>query len=222
MALTWKEAALRAWALPVVMAMGVLASGLAPVWAQDGADGDRPFTRRDLLTALYPLVKRMEAQGAIAPSRTPSIMTYADLEGRDRDWAVELASQFHLFAGMPALTTGRFNPTLPLTRWEASVVLGELLYQAHPEARKLLPPGESRVFSDLTPTEVRRLEPVVTPGVLIGFPDQTFRTQEPLTHAQWARVTERLGPLAAFQAPAPDPRKPPALQEEFRLLERDR
>lgn len=211
---------MRAWALPagMVVAAGVLAAGLAPVWAKDVGDGDRPFTRRDLLAALYPLVKRMEARGAIAPSTMPSIMTYADLEGRDRDWAVELASQFHLFVGMPALTTGRFNPSLPLTRWEASVVLGELLERTHPEARKLLASNEPRVFSDLTPAEGRRLEPLVTQGVLIGFPDQTFRTQEPLTHAQWARVSERLGSLDAFQAPAAAPRKPLSLRDDYRLL----
>jgi hypothetical protein len=200
------------------MAMGVLASGLAPVWAQDGVDGDRPFTRRDLLTALYPLVKRLEAQGTIVPSLTPSIMTYADLDGRDRDWAVELASQFHLFVGMPALTTGRFNPSLPLTRWEASMVLGELLHRTHPEARKLLSPGENRVFPDLTPTEVRRLDPVVAHGVLIGFPDQTFRTQEPLTHAQWARVAEQLSPLGRFQAPPPLRGKGASLKDDFQLI----
>ncbi|MNY81131.1 hypothetical protein D3C86_2225340 [compost metagenome] len=56
-------------------------------------------------------------------------------------------------------------------------MLGELLERTHPEARKLLASSEPRVFSDLTPAEGRRLEPLVTQGVFIGFPDQTFRTQ---------------------------------------------
>ncbi|MNT95273.1 hypothetical protein D3C72_2371230 [compost metagenome] len=57
-------------------------------------------------------------------------------------------------------------------------------------------------------------------GLLIGYPDMTFRTQEPLTHAQWARVAERLGELGAFQAP-PASRKPSTLKDDYQLLNHD-
>ncbi|MNK66223.1 hypothetical protein D3C87_855390 [compost metagenome] len=192
--------------------------GTAPATALDDAQGERPMTRRDLVAALYPLVKRLEAQGTIMRASAPSITTYADLEGRDRDWAIELASQFHLFAGMPALSSGRFNGTLPVSRWETGMVLGELLGQTHPEARKLLPPTPAPAFSDLSPAERRRLEPVLAPGVLIGYPDQTFRAQEPLTQEQWESVATRLTPLAGFKAVPPAPRKAPSLNEDYRLL----
>jgi len=206
---------MRAW---VALAMvGGVASG-TPVWAFEDVEGDRPMTRRELLQVLYPMVKRMEAQGAIVPSQSPAITTYADLEGEERDWAIDLSGRFHLFMGVPALTSGRFNASLPVSRWEAAMVLGELLRRAHPEAVRLLPPGEPRRFSDLTLAEGSRLQPVVTPGLFIGYPDQTFRTQEPLTHAHWARIADQLAPLGRFQAPAPAPAKPAALKDEFKLL----
>lgn len=210
--------ALRAWVLRAGIVTGVLVSLGAPVRAFEGLDGDLPLTRRDLLAALYPLVKRMEAQGAIAPSQSPSITTYADLAGQERDWAVELSGRFHLFAGVPALTSGRFNASLPVSRWEAAVVLGALLYRTHPDAVKQLPRSEPRDFADLTPAEAHRLEPVVAPGLFIGFPDQTFRTQEPLTKAQWERVSAQLGPLGKYQAPASAPRKSTSLKDDYQLL----
>ncbi|MOA59677.1 hypothetical protein D3C78_1843570 [compost metagenome] len=56
-------------------------------------------------------------------------------------------------------------------------------------------------------------------GFVIGFPDQTFRAQEPLTQAQWESVARRLSALDAFKAAPPPPaRKNPALADDYRLL----
>lgn len=211
---------MRAWNVSagILTAIGLLLAGGAPVSAFEGAPDDRPMTRRDLVAVLYPLVKRLESQGALSRVQAPSITAYADLDGHDRDWAIELASEFHLFVGMPALSSGRFNGMLPVSRWEAGMVLGELLGRAHPEARKLLPPTPAPAFSDMTPAERRRLEAVMAPGLLIGYPDQTFRAQEPLTQAQWENVANRLAPLGAFKAAPPSPRKTPSLTQDYQLI----
>ncbi len=202
----------------VALAMGTGFLVGIPARAFEGMAEDRPMTRRDLLQELYPLVKRLEAQKAITPSQSPSITTYADLDGTERDWAVELSGRFHLFVGVPALTSGRFNASLPVSRWEAAVVLSELLRRTDPGALQLLPSGAPRQFADLTPAEGIRLQPVVTPGLFVGYPDQTFRTQEPLTRAQWARVSEQLASLGRFQAPATSKGKAGSLKDEFQLL----
>lgn len=213
---------MRAWTLPLaaIMAMGMLLGGTPPAPAFEQDPGDRPMTRRDFLQVLYPVVKRMESQGAIARTGTPSLIAFADLEGRERDWAVELASQFHLFNAMPALSSGRFNASLPLSRWEAGLILGELLHRTHPEALKLAPAANvTPEFSDLSPGERIRLGPLLKQGFVIGFPDQTFRAQEPLTQAQWESVARRLSALDAFKAaPLPPARKAPALADDYRLL----
>ena len=183
------------------------------------------MTSRDFLDAIHPVVKRMQSRGAIAPSRTAAFVVFADLEGRDRERAAELAGQFHLFAGLPALVSGRFNGMLPVTRWEAGMVLAELLQRMHPEARQRIVPTSAVLdFTDLTATEHRRLEPLLKQGILVGFPDQTFRTQEPLTQAQWTAISERLKPLDGFMAPPAPARKLPSLRDEYQLinLERER
>lgn len=220
----------RNWGAPTGIALalagGMLLSGGAPApafeivveEAQTSEVQDAPMTRRDFLQALYPMVKRLEAQGAIAPAQHPSISTFADLEGADRDWATELSGRFHLFVGVPALSAGRFNASLPVSRWEAALVLGELLRRTHPQALQLLPSQELPPFLDLTPAERSRLQEVMTLGVFVGYPDQTFRSQEPLTQEQWRRISERLSPLMAFQAPPPEPRKPSSFLDEYRLL----
>lgn len=216
-----KEEGLKAWALPLgaLVAMGVLLGGAASAAAFEGDPGDRPMTRRDLVQVLYPVVKRMESQGAIARTRTPSLTVFADLEGRERDWAVELASQFHLFVGMPALSSGRLNASLPVSRWEAGVILGELLHRTHPDAlNRVSAPSARPEFTDLTSGERRRLEPLIQRGILVGFPDQTFRTQEPLTQTQWTAIAERLKPLDDFKAPPVSTRKPVSLQDEYQLI----
>jgi hypothetical protein len=204
----------------VLTALGVLFS--SPVMALDLVPSDEPLTRRDLVHALYPLVKRMESQGAIARTSKPSLTVFADLSGSDRDRAIELASQFHLFVSMPALSSGRFNGMLPLSRWEAGMILGELLTRAHPEARaRLAAPGGPTSFTDLSPAEYRRLEPVIKQGLLIGYPDQTFRTQEPLTRAQWVGIAERLSALGSYQAPAPAGRKSISLKDDYMLIRQE-
>ncbi len=204
----------------VLTALGVVFS--SPVMAMDPVPSDEPLTRRDLVQALYPLVKRMESQGAIARSSKPSLTVFADLSGSDRDWAIELASQFQLFVGMPALSSGRFNGMLPLSRWEASMILGELLTRTRPEARTLLAASSGPAsFTDLSPAEYRRLEPVIKQGLLIGYPDQTFRTQEPLTRAQWAGISERLSALGGYQAPPPASRKSSSLKDDYMLIRQE-
>ena len=177
------------------------------------------MTRRDFLDVIHPMIKGLQSRGAIAPARNPAIVVFADLDGRDREKAVELASQYQLFAGLPALVSGRFNGMLPVTRWEAGMILAELLQRTHPEARQLIVPTSAvPEFTDLTSTERRRLEPLLKQGILVGYPDQTFRTQEPLTQAQWTAIAERLKALDGFTAPPASPRKPPALRDEYQLL----
>lgn len=212
--------AVRKWRgrVSVALAMVVGLSSGVPAWAFEDLEGDRPMTRRDLLTILHPMVKRLEAQGTIAPSLSPSVTTFADLEGQEREWAIELSGEFLLFVGIPALSTGRFNPSLPVSRWEAALIVDELLRRTHPDALKPLSQGAEREFPDLTPAERRRLQPVVRLGLFVGYPDQTFRTQESLTHAQWARVSALMEPLGRFQAPPTPRRKGRGLMDEFQLL----
>ena len=212
--------AVRKWMrrVSVALAMVVGLSNGMPAWAFEGLEGDRPMTRRELLTVFHPMVKRLEAQGTIARSLFPSVTTFADLEGQEREWAIELSGEFLLFVGIPALSTGRFNPSLPVSRWEAVLIVDELLRRSHPDALKPLPQVDEREFSDLTPAERRRLQSVVRFGLFVGYPDQTFRTQESLTHAQWARVSALLEPLGRFHAPPTLRRKGRGLMDEFQLL----
>lgn len=211
----------RAISAGLIAALGLVIAGGGQVAAQESFDP--PLSRRDFIDALYPMVKRMEAHGAIVPSRTPAIVVFADLHGPERDRAIELSSRYHLFSGMPALSSGRFNGMLPVTRWEAGTVLGELLARTRPEARELLPGDRGpTVFSDLTEAEYGRLEPIIARGLLIGYPDQTFRTQEPLTQAQWSLVSQKLKALEAYQAPPSPPRERKSLEEDYFLLRGDR
>lgn len=209
----------RALPLGLTVTLGLLLAVHAPVgaWVSEAP----PMTRRDFVQELHPLVMRLEAQGAIARSNQPSITVFADLEGKERDRATELASQFHLFVAIPALSSGRFNGILPVSRWEAGTVMGELLARLRPEARELLPvtpPGWR--FEDLSPIEAHRLEPVITRGLLIGFPDRTFRTLEPLTREQWAAISAKLAPLGTFQA-RQGRRAPASLKDDFKLIRQE-
>lgn len=162
--------------------------------------GELPFTRFQFALAMKELVAELERISRTnLRQENPCLNTYADLTNpTDREVVLELANAYCLFEGVPGIRTDRFDPEQQVTRTEVSKVIANLMELA--DRKGIVRP---RNANDYTFSDVARdhwaYEAIQTVsdryGVMIGFPDNTFRPNDQLTRYQFAQAGFQTVPL---------------------------
>lgn len=166
-----------------------------------GAD---PFTRVQFAHTMRRLIAEIEdlAKTSIASEPTGAYH-FKDVAAGDPDRAllIRLADQYRLYDGVPHLDRDYFGANEVVSRYEMAVVVDNLMRQAEAKdavrVRATDRPGEFP-FTDVARTDWAR--PIVDSvwgryGVMVGFPDRTFRGREELTRYQFAAVAAQSVPL---------------------------
>ncbi len=162
--------------------------------------GDLPFTRFQFALAMKELIDELERISKTSlRSDTPCLNTYADLNGAtERDVVLEIANAYCLFEGVPGIQPNRFNPNGQVSRSEVSKVIANLMQLADQKDIIRPRPGKDYTFSDVTRKNwaYEAIEQVSDQyGVMIGFPDGTFRPDDQLTRYQFAQAGFQTVPL---------------------------
>lgn len=184
---------------------GVAEAAIKGDWMRGYADGtfrgDLPFTRRQFAQTMRELIRVLEhsSKSSLRADRSETY-TFGDLPpGDERDAILTLANDYDLFDGIPSIQADRFNGDQPITRYEVARSIDNVLRLA--EQRGLIRPR-----ADLTPRsfrDVQRSDAAFAEiqaianhyGVMIGFPDDTFRAQQELTRYQFAQASAQTLPL---------------------------
>lgn len=162
--------------------------------------GDLPFTRFQFALAMKELIDELERISKTSlRSDTPCLNTYADINTAvERDVVLEIANAYCLFEGVPGVKSNRFNPNEQVSRSEVSKVIANLMTLA--DRKDIVRPrkGKEYNFSDVTRRNwaydaIREVSDQY--GVMIGFPDNTFRPDDQLTRYQFAQAGYQTVPL---------------------------
>lgn len=198
------------WAAPAVREAGQ--AGLLPPSGDGAFRGAGELSRRDLARLLAHLVKDLEKRTAtswwnVSPRSAP----LADLPQGDPDRLsiLDLVNTYRLWDGVPAVTDEAFGPDAPVTREEVAHVLRNLLAAGEGvHAVAPLPPGQGAppAFPDVAAgawsAEAIR-EAAEKYGLLVGYPDRTFRPGDRLTRFQYAILAAKALQLARPVPPVP-------------------
>jgi hypothetical protein len=191
------------WAQPAVTSLSGERPLLEPL--ADGLfHGEAPFTRLQFARTMNRLITEMEdtAKTAIASPATGTFR-FADIPAShpDRAMLLRLADQYRLYEGVAHLDRDYFGANEVVSRFEMAVVVDNLMRQAEAkDAVRVQAPDRPTAFpfTDVPPTVWAR--PIVESvwgryGVMVGFPDRTFRGSEELTRYQFAAVAAQTVPL---------------------------
>lgn len=166
--------------------------------------GEAPFTRVQFAHTMRRLIAEIEelAKTPIASEATGAYH-FKDVAATDPDRALllKLADQYRLYDGVPHLDRDYFGANEVVSRYEMAVVVDNLMRQAEAKdavrVRATDRPG-AFPFTDVATTDWAR--PIVDSvwgryGVMVGFPDRTFRGKDELTRYQFAAVAAQSVPL---------------------------
>ncbi len=162
--------------------------------------GELPFTRFQFALAMKELIDELERISKTSlRSDTPCLNSYADINTAvERDVVLEMANAYCLFEGVPGIQANRFNPNTQISRSEVSKVIANLMQLA--DKKDIVRPrqGQTYSFSDVS-SKNWAYEAIRTVsdqyGVMIGFPDNTFRPDDQLTRYQFAQAGYQTVPL---------------------------
>lgn len=126
------------------------------------------------------------ASGAVAASGGPTqTVSYTDLNGAFGQDQITLLAELGVFGN----ATGAFNPAQPIlrrdfARWlflaNNAIWASDTSKQVHPAQ------GESSSFTDVKTTDpdFQYIQGLQDSGISVGFPDNTFKPDIPITHEQ--------------------------------------
>lgn len=162
--------------------------------------GDLPFTRFQFALAMKELVDELERISKTSlRTDNPCLNTYADINSAaERDVVLEMANAYCLFEGVPGIQTNRFKPNEQVNRSEVAKVIANLMSLA--DRKGIVRPRNAKdyTFSDVTRKNwaYDAIQVVADQyGVMIGFPDNTFRPDDQLTRYQFAQAGYQTVPL---------------------------
>jgi hypothetical protein len=162
--------------------------------------GDKPFTRAQFADSLANLLKEFETLSKTSwRPKTTSINVYADVPpGSERERILTLANDYGLFEGVPGVTPDSFGMERTVTRYEMAKIVDNLMRLA--EAKDVVRPRGERKYSfkdvDERAWAYNDVQEVANRyGVMVGFPDGTFRGSEELTRYQYAQAIAQTVPL---------------------------
>ncbi len=162
--------------------------------------GELPYTRMQFAISMKEMIEEIEG---IAKTTLkidePLSRDFFDVKGNDRDIVLPLANEYGLFENIPGIEPGAFHGERAITRFEVARGINNLLFNA--EKKDVVRPrknSKAYEFSDVPRQE--DIYPVVQTvanryGVMVGFPDTTFRGAEDLTRYQFAMTGYQTVPL---------------------------
>lgn len=165
--------------------------------------GNQPFTRYQLAQTLQALIDELEVKAKTSlAGRDTGAYRFGDVaeSNPQRASLLQLANRYHLYEGVPGLDPANFHGDKTVSRYELAVVIDNLMRQA--EARDVVrvsrAPRTTLPFTDLP--ESHWAKPVIKSvygryGVMVGFPDDTFRGTDELTRYQFAAAAKQTVPL---------------------------
>lgn len=162
--------------------------------------GDLPFTRFQFALAMKELIDELERISKTSlRSDTPCLNSYADISSTaERDVVLEMANAYCLFEGVPGIQADRFQPNEQVSRSEVAKVIANLMELA--DRKGIVRPrrGKTYKFADVSDRNwayqaIRKVADDY--GVMIGFPDNTFRPDDVLTRYQFAQAGYQTVPL---------------------------
>lgn len=162
--------------------------------------GELPFTRFQFALAMKELIDELERISKTSLRADESCMnTYADLgTAVERDVILDMANAYCLFEGVPGIKGNAFNPNQQVTRSEVSKFIANLMELA--DRKDIVRPRNKKAyaFSDVSKANWA-FDAIKTVsdryGVMIGFPDNTFRPNDELTRYQFAQAGYQTVPL---------------------------
>jgi len=162
--------------------------------------GELPFTRFQFALAMKELIDELERISKTSlRSDTPCLNTYADVNASaERDIILDLANVYCLFEGVPEIKANHFFPAQQVSRSEVSKVIANLMKLA--DDKDIVRPRHAQDydFSDVS-RKNWAYEAIQTVsdqyGVMIGFPDNSFRPDDQLTRYQFAQAGFQTVPL---------------------------
>ena len=191
------------WAAGAIADLRGLDSALLEPLPDGLFHGEAPYTRFQFARTLEVLVGEMEAMaGTSFAGRDTGANQFPDVpEDHPRRAAIlRLANRYRLFEGVPELDPANFRGDTVVSRYELAVVIDNLMRQAEGSdvIRVSSKPAPLFPFADVPATSWAR--PVVESvwgryGVMVGFPDGTFRGQTGLTRYQFAATAGQTLPL---------------------------
>jgi hypothetical protein len=162
--------------------------------------GELPFTRFQFALAMKELIDELERISKTSlRSDDPCLNTYADINTAvERDVILDMANAYCLFEGVPGIQSNVFSPDQQVTRSEVSKVIANLMELA--DRQDIVRPrnGKKYQFSDVSNRNwaFDAIQMVSDRyGVMIGFPDNTFRPDDQLTRYQFAQAGYQTVPL---------------------------
>jgi len=162
--------------------------------------GELPFTRFQFALAMKELIDELERISKTSlRSDNPCLNSYADINTAvERDVVLEVANAYCLFEGVPGIQANRFNPNAQVSRSEVSKVIANLMALA--DRKDIVRPrdGKTYHFSDVSRRNwaYDAIQTVSEQyGVMVGFPDNTFRPDDQLTRYQFAQAGYQTVPL---------------------------
>lgn len=162
--------------------------------------GELPFTRFQFALAMKELVDELERISKTSlRTDNPCMNTYADIATAvEREVVLDMANAYCLFEGVPGIQADRFNPNAQVSRSEMAKVIANLMDLAH--KKDIVRPRSAKRydFPDVTRSNwayaaIREVSDRY--GVMIGFPDKTFRPEDDLTRYQFAQAGYQTVPL---------------------------
>lgn len=162
--------------------------------------GERPFTRIQFALVLDGLIREIEriSKTSLEVKDAP-IAFYPDVTvPREREVVLRL-NRYRLFDGIPGIQARAFHGEKNINRYEVARTINNLLHLA--EQKGIIRPSktpEVHQFCDVPPGDpaFREIQDVANRyGVMIGFPDASFRGAEVLTRYQFAMTACKTVPL---------------------------
>lgn len=143
------------------------------------------ITRADFVTVV---ANAFELKSKLIHTDDNTETIFSDITSHARKEAILLALQHGIISGYPDQT---FRPNQPITREEATVILFKALQTNYPEQLKYGLSTASTTFKDwekVSPLAKSTVAHMALKKLMIGFPDQTFKPQNFLTHLETAQI----------------------------------
>ncbi|MGE5707274.1 MAG: S-layer homology domain-containing protein [Bacteroidota bacterium] len=163
--------------------------------------GELPFTRIQFALVLDGLIREIEriSKTSLEVKDAP-ISFYPDVTvPREREVVLRLSNRYRLFEGIPGIQSMAFHGEKNINRYEVAHAINNLLHLA--ERKGILRPSETpetHQFCDVAPDDptFQEIQEIANRyGVMIGFPDASFRGGEDLTRYQFAMTACKTVPL---------------------------
>lgn len=145
-----------------------------------------PTVAADSSASATPVAVISSSPAAGTGSASPAAVAFTDIHGNFAEKAIVALGQL----GVLDATTGAFQPQKPILRREFARWLFKTNNAVFADAApKLIHPAESgdkSDFSDLKSSDpdFAFIEGLDDAGISVGFPDKTFKADQPLTHEQ--------------------------------------